>query len=203
MHAQALKKTKMNLPSFSLAFGKVVLLFLFSVDAHAHHVLGRPAYSLNEDSNTPPAMQVESQIGEYYVTYMVFPAFPLPKKPGRLNLYASRVDNGQPFQGEVTFKILDDSFFNKKEELLGVQAVDDNVFRQGFEFQQAGNYIVRAEFQSGGEPYQIDFPLQIGNPAPLGPIGLSVTVILIVLLAVNLIQRKKLVSSKIRSANTT
>ncbi len=36
--------------------------------AAAHHVLGRPAYSLNEDSNTPPAMQAEIQIGDYLVT---------------------------------------------------------------------------------------------------------------------------------------
>jgi len=40
----------------------------------AHHVLGRPSYSLSEDSTTPPSMQVETQIGDYYVTYMAFPA---------------------------------------------------------------------------------------------------------------------------------
>ena len=32
------------------------VFWLSSLDAAvAHHVLGRPAYSLNEDSNTPPA----------------------------------------------------------------------------------------------------------------------------------------------------
>jgi hypothetical protein len=184
-----------------IIYGKVLLLLLSILDANAHHVLGRPSYSLNEDSTTPPGMQVETQIGEYFVTYMVFPAFPGPNKPGRLNLYASRIDNGKPFQGEVSFKVLEDSWFNADEELLGVQPVDDNVFRQGFEFQQEGNYIIRAEFESAGEPYQIDFPLRIGNPAPLGPIGLSVTIIIFVLVAVSLIQRKQLVSSKIRSAH--
>jgi hypothetical protein len=187
--------------SFVFSSIKILLLFLCAFNAQAHHVLGRPSYSLNEDSTTPPSMQVETQIGEYYVTYMVFPAFPAPNKPGRVNLYASRIDNGEPFQGDVTFKVLDDSFFSNDEELLGVQPVDDNVFRQGFEFQQAGDYIVRAEFESGGEPYQIDFPLQIGQPAALGPIGLSVTIIVVVLVLVNLIQRKRLVSSKIRSAH--
>jgi hypothetical protein len=181
----------------------LIMLFICVLDTQAHHVLGRPSYSLNEDSTTPPSMQVETQIGEYYVTYMVFPAFPEPDKPGRVNLYASRIDNGEPFQGEVSFKVLDDSIFSNDEELLGVQPVDDNVFRQGFEFQQAGDYIVRAEFESGGEPYLIDFPLQIGQPAAIGPIGLSVTVIVVVLVLVNLIQRKRLVSSKIRSAHDT
>lgn len=49
-----------------------------AIPAYAHHVLGRPAYSLNEDSNTPPSMQVETQIGDYLVNMMVFPAFPKP-----------------------------------------------------------------------------------------------------------------------------
>ena len=128
------------------------ILIVSWVPSHAHHVLGRPAYSLNEDSNTPPSMQVETQIGDYFVTYMAFPAFPRPQEPGRVNLYASRIDDGLPFQGEVTFKVRDDSWFNNDEELLGVQPPDDNVYRQGFIFQQEGNYIVTAEFESVNQP---------------------------------------------------
>jgi len=176
-------------------------VLLVCLQAQAHHVLGRPSYSLNEDSTTPPSMQVETQIGDYYVTYMAFPAFPSPNEPGRVNLYASRIDNGAPFQGTVTFKVRDDAWFSDKEELLGVQDVDDNVFRQGFEFNKAGNYIVRAEFESGGVPYQIDFPLRIGEPSSFGPLGIAITIILFVLFGVNIVQRKKLVNAKIRSAH--
>lgn len=167
----------------------------------AHHVLGRPSYSLNEDSTTPPSMQVETQVGGYYVTYMAFPAFPSPNEPGRVNLYASRIDNGKPFQGKVTFKVRDDNWFSNKEEVLGIQDVDDNVFRQGFEFSKAGDYIIRAEFNSDDEPYQIDFPLQIGDTSSLGPLGMTVTIILIVLFGVNIAQRKKLKLAKIKSAH--
>lgn len=177
----------------------VVLIIVLSVPVQAHHVLGRPSYSLNEDSTTPPSMQVETQIGDYYVTYMVFPAFPSPNQPGRVNLYASRIDNGRPFDGEVAFKVRDDSLFNDDEELLGVQLPDDNVFRQGFEFREAGNFIVRAEFEAGGEPYQIDFPLQIGEPARWGPLGLTVAAIMLLLITVNFVQRNRLITDKIRS----
>ena len=177
----------------------LVLIIVLAVPVQAHHVLGRPSYSLNEDSTTPPSMQVETQIGDYYVTYMVFPAFPSPNQPGRVNLYASRIDNGRPFDGEVAFKVRDDSLFNDDEELLGVQLPDDNVFRQGFEFREAGNFIVRAEFESGGEPYQIDFPLQIGEPARWGPLGLTVAAIMVLLITVNFVQRNRLISDKIRS----
>lgn len=173
--------------------------------ALAHHVLGRPSYSLNEDSNTPPSLQAEVEIGDYFVTYMVFPAFPKPGEPGRVNLYATRLDNGAPFQGDVTFKVRDGSLQSwvsaRHEETLGTQPVDDNVFRQGFLFQETGDYIITAEFESGGEPYAIDFPLRIGAPAGIGPIGLAVAAVVIALLMISLIQRRRAMIGKLRGAH--
>jgi len=170
--------------------------------AYAHHVLGRPSYSLGEDSNTPPSMQVETQIGKFYVTYMAFPAFPQPNEAGRVNLYASRIENGEPFQGEVTFKVRDDSWFSSAEETLGVQPVDDSVFRQGFIFKEAGNFIITAEFEADGEPYIIDFPLQIGETQSVMPIAVTVVVLIVVLLLVSVLQRKRLLREKVRKARS-
>jgi hypothetical protein len=172
-------------------FTFIGLICLCSLPVYAHHVLGRPAYSLSSDSNTPPSLQVETQIGDYFVTYMAFPAFPKPNEQGRVNLYASRIDNGAPFDGSVRFKVRDDSWFSTNQEILGTQKIDDNVYRQGFLFSKEGNYIITAEFESGGEPYSIDFPLRIGDPASVGPIGLTLAILVVVLVLVNVIQRKR------------
>ncbi len=169
--------------------------------AWAHHVLGRPAYSLNEDSNTPPAMQLEVQIGDYFVTSMVFPAFPRAGEPARVNLYAKRLDNGKPYDGKVAFYVQDDKWFADEPELLGVQPPDDNVYRQGMVFKADGAYIITARFEADGQPYVIDFPLRIGNPAPIGPLGLTIGAIFFVLVAVSLIQRKRLQRMRIRQAH--
>ncbi len=178
----------------------IFLSLIISTQVTAHHVLGRPAYSLNEDSNTPPSMQVETQIGDYYVTYMVFPAFPKPGENGRVNVYASRIDNGDTFQGEMTFSVRNDSWFeDKNEETIGTQQVYDGVFRQGFLFKDKGNYIITAKFTSGGEPYSIDFPLQIGESSSMGPVGVALAVIVLALITVNIVQRKRLMREKIRN----
>ncbi len=191
----------------NLLFALLVTAFWLSpVDpAVAHHVLGRPAYSLNEDSNTPPAMQAEVRIGDYLVTYMVYPAFPRPKQPGRINLYASRIDDGKPYDGKVTFMVRNDSWLSwfgvgDAGDKLGRQPPDDNVFRQGYLFDQAGDYIISAEFQADGELYVIDFPLRIGEPAPIGPLGLAVGVLMAVLVTVNVAQRRRAMTGKIRGA---
>ena len=134
------------------------------------------------------------------MTYMAFPAFPKPNQQGRVNLYASRIDNGLPFDGKVTFKVRDDSWFANKEEVLGVQDIDEVVYRQGFIFKKEGDYIITAKFESGNEPYEIDFPLRIGEPAPVGPIGITVAILIIILVAVNILQRKRRFSLKAKRA---
>ena len=161
-------------------------------EAQAHHVLGRPSYSLGDESNTPPSLEVETQVGDYYITYMAFPAFPKPNEAGRVNLYAKRIDNGKSFAGRVTFKIMDDNWFKSDSETIGTQSPDDSVFRQGFVISKAGDYIIRAEFEAGGAPYVIDFPLRIGEPLPVGPLGITVIVIVVILLTVNITQRRRL-----------
>jgi len=173
---------------------------LFPQPSAAHHVLGRPAYSLNEDSNTPPSMAVETQIGDYFITYMIFPAFPKPGERGRINLYATRIDNGAILNSEVTFSVRDDDWFSdeKDSESIGSQIIDDGVYRQGFVFNQRGSYIIRATFLDDGVPYEIDFPLQIGNASAFGPVGITVTLLLAILFGVNLLQRKRIARLKIR-----
>lgn len=176
-----------------------ILALLLSANAFAHHVLGRPAYSLNEDSNTPPSMQVETQIGKYFVTYMIFPAFPKPGEKGRINIYASRIDSGDTLASPITFLVRDGGWFaDKTEEVLGTQDVYDGVYRQGFVFKEDGSYIISAKFEADGEPYNIDFPLQIGESSSMLPIGIALGSIVLVLVAVNIVQRKRLMREKIR-----
>ena len=174
--------------------------------AAAHHVLGRPAYSLNEDSNTPPSLQAEVRVGGYIVTYSLYPDFQKHEQPGRISLYASRINDGSPFQGKVAFRARPDTWFSwlgigVNGKKLGDQPADDNVFRQGYVFHEAGDYIIAAEFQVNGEPYIVEFPLRIGDPAPVGPIGLAVGAVLIVLLSISVIQRRRSMTGKIRTAH--
>ena len=178
----------------------LLMTVFISGQALAHHVLGRPAYSLNEDSNTPPSMQVETQIGHYFVTYMVYPAFPKPGERGRVNVYASRIDNGDSYDGEMSFHVRNDVFFGEQnKEALGTQLIDDGVYRQGFEFKDNGAYIITASFESDGEPYTIDFPLQVGESSGMGPVLIALAFIVFILISVNVVQRRRLMREKIRS----
>ncbi|MCP4186930.1 MAG: hypothetical protein GY763_04915 [Gammaproteobacteria bacterium] len=177
-----------------------IVTVLISAQAVSHHVLGRPAYSLNENSNTPPSMNIETQIGNYFVTAMVFPAFPKPNEAGRVHFYATHLDSGEPLNTDVIFRVKDNGWFSNHEEKLGAQVLDDSVYRQGFIFQQQGDYIITAEFVADNQPYTIDFPMTVGNPAPVGPLGIAITIIVFILMAVSIVQRKRLIRARIQNA---
>ncbi|NKB58126.1 MAG: hypothetical protein GKS00_17515 [Alphaproteobacteria bacterium] len=169
--------------------------------ASAHHVLGRPSYGLNEDSNTPPAVQGETHLGSVTATYMVFPAFPKPEEPGRINLYLKQDRSDVPFEGKVTFKIRSNSWlswlWNDEEEItLGTQLQDDSVFRQVFVFPKEGEYIISAEFEADGLPYNVEFPLRIGA---LMPMDFILGFALLVLVGFVVIQRRRSMTGKIRN----
>jgi hypothetical protein len=180
----------------------LILLFsnLLSAVVNAHHILGRPAYSLNEDSNTPPSMNLETQIGRYFITAMVYPAFPKPGESGRINFYATHLDNKEALNTDVVFTVRDDSWFKSENETLGAQVLDDNVYRQGFVFSHEGDYIITAKFQAEDEPYSIDFPLRVGNPFPIGLLGSIIGFVLLVLIGVSIFQRKGLARAQLQLA---
>jgi hypothetical protein len=193
----------MNVRFFKLSCAALVaVLSLLAADfASAHHVLGRPSYALNEDSNTPPAVQGEAEIGDFIVTYMVFPAFPRPGEPGRINFYIKSHKDQTPFQGKVTFEIREATwlpwlFGDGHTTILGTQPPDDNVFRQGITYPEEGEYAVFAIFESGGEPYIVEFPLRIGTPMPMSYLF---ALGLLALLGFVVIQRRRTMTGKLRT----
>jgi hypothetical protein len=179
----------------------VVTVVALQSAALAHDVPGQPSHVLSDDPDAPPSVQVETHIGPYHVILMATPASPKPGERGTLILDAARIDDGQPFIGKVTFKALDDSVFSGGEELIGVQYVRDDVYRQGFLFREAGDYRIRAEFEPGGEPFTVELPLTIGTPSRIGTIGAVGFTLLVALVAVNLMQRRRL--QRVRTATSS
>ncbi len=172
--------------------------------AQAHHILGRPAYSLNEDSNTPPSMQAELVIGSYQLTYMIYPAFPNPGDTGRVSLYIVNTEDDTPFDGKVAFTVREVPFLSwlgvsGHSNRLGVQPPDDRVYRQIFTIPEAGDYMISAAFEVEGEHYVVDFPLRVGIPPAVGPFALGAGGLLVGLILIAVLRRRKSMTAKIRT----
>lgn len=175
-----------------LLCGLVVALFLtVSGPSWAHHVLGRPAYGLSGDGTTPSAAQMETQVGNYFVTMMAYPGIIRPGEPGRIKLYAMHMDSGERLDVVVTFQVRDDSWLPGDAETLGTQNAVDLVYTQDFMFRDAGDYLISAVFEAGGEPYRVDFPLRVGTPVPWAPLVFAGLVIAAALGGAGVVQRRR------------
>ena len=166
----------------------VVIGLLAPFGASAHHVLGRPAYQLNEDSNTPSSIQGEAQIGDFSTTYMVFPAFPRPHEPGRISFYATNGKTGQAYNGKTEFHIRERPWYDwlfptSTFVKLGTQKIDDKVYRQAFQFEQAGSYMISIRFDGTSGPNELEFPLTVGHPPGVDFISILAGVLLLILVA--------------------
>ena len=192
-----------TVPVAALVLGSIFWV-LVAGPAVAHHILGRPAYGLNEDSNTPSSIQGEAQVKDYMITFMVFPAFPKPEEPGRVHLYVKRIDNGTPFKGKVTFSVQKESFLpghSDHGQKLGVQPPDDSVFRQSFQFHEAGDYLITAEFEADNKPYHIEFSVRVGAPPLLGTWEIIFGLMFLLIVGISLVQRRRTMTGKIKSAH--
>lgn len=198
-----------GLPKLSRALALFAALFMAAfaaLPATAHHILGRPSYSLNEDSNTPSSLQGEVLLGDYSINYSVYPAFPRPNVPGRVHVHVAKTADGTPFDGVVEFFVREDGLLNyvglgEDFEKMGSQRMDDGVYRQPYSFLKNGKYTISVRFEAGGQPYIIDFPLRVGPPPVVGPIGVTVAVIVALLLFVSLVQRRRAMTGKVRAAH--
>jgi hypothetical protein len=191
-------------PAISCLLIAFFTILELSGGAGAHHILGRPAYNLNEDSNTPPNMQAELVIGEFRLSYMIYPAFPKPGDTGRVSLYIVGAENGTPYDGKVTFRVREMPLLPwlgraGHASRLGVQSPDDNVYRQIFTIPKAGDYLISATFQAGGEPYVVEFPLRVGPPPLAGPLALGAGGFLAALILIAVLRRRKSMTAKIRA----
>lgn len=182
------------------------LTLLVSFGAGAHHVLGRPAYQLNEDSNTPPSIQGEAQVGDFSTTYMVYPAFPRPHEPGRISFYATNAKTGEAHDGEVVFSIRQRHWYDwlgldLEYVELGTQKIDDKVYRQAFQFEQAGDYMISIQFIGAGEKHTLDFPLTVGHPPGVDFTSVLIGIVLLLFVAaVMIVHRRRAMTGHLRAA---
>ncbi|MEO5376558.1 MAG: hypothetical protein H7832_02040 [Magnetococcus sp. DMHC-6] len=163
---------------FILLFIVMLQLLVGLSPALAHHILGRPAYHFGEDSSTPPSISLETQIGQYVVNVMVFPAFPKPGEESRIKFYAIHLKTKETLSVPIQFLIRDDVWFgDKRLESLGEQRPIDGIYRQSVIFKEEANYILTAQFEALNEPYTIDIPLTIGNPTSSWPLFIAAGVV--------------------------
>lgn len=135
--------------------------------AAAHHILGIPHYAYDESYPQAPVITYSVVAGPYLVKVTGYPGKPSPGELAQVHAYVTRVDDpSELFRGPIDARL-------ERDGLLGPSVVwgpsaarfEENLHKLAPRFGEEGRYRLRLELDLEGQPYEIDFPLVVGQPA--------------------------------------
>lgn len=144
-----------------------VLVLALTGVAAAHHILGVPHYAYDESYPQAPVITYSVLAGPYQVKVTGYPGRPAPGELAQVHAYVTRLDDPSAvFAGAVEARL-------ERDGLLGPSVVwgpsptrfESNLHKLAPRFGAEGRYRLRLEMQLEGQPYEIDFPLVVGEPA--------------------------------------
>lgn len=144
----------------------VFILSVFPAVVFSHHILGIPHYAYDEDYPQAPVLTYLVNAGPHEVRMTGYPGKPVPGELCSLHVYINRIDNGEPFAGQVTLTAMKDNLIGEDTVVYGPVAaeIDQSVFKFYPRFETEANFVVRIEFEAEGEPWTIDLPMVAGEP---------------------------------------
>jgi hypothetical protein len=134
--------------------------------AHAHHIMGIPHYSYDEAYPQAPVITYAIEAGPYVVNLTGYPGRPAPHELAEVHAYVRRAsDDSDVFSGPINARVERDGLFGPQVVWGPVETrFEENLHKLAPTFGEAGNYRVRLEMMLEGQPYELDFPMVVGEP---------------------------------------
>lgn len=162
-------------------------LGLLALAATGHHIMGVPHYAYDESYPQAPVITYAVEAGPYLIKVTGYPGRPAPGELAEVHAYIVRVeDASQVFAGDIEARVEHDGLFGPSV-VWGPRPTrfEENLHKLSPQFGEAGNYRIRLEMELEGQPYEIDFPLVVGDPAnPASVLALWGGAVLFLLVAV-------------------
>lgn len=189
-------RTTLHVPIVPAVLAVAVFLLVSLPHACAHHILGIPHYSYDEQYPQAPVLTYLVDAGPLEVRMTGYPGKPKPGERCTLNVYIQRKDDGSLFEGKVTGSVLRRTIGTDRVVYGPVVAdLEDAVYKFYPHFEVEANYLFRIEFEIENAPWIIDLPMVAGEPgspwAVLGGALGAVALFLIVIRAIRIKVRRR------------
>ena len=175
----------------------LVLLIVLATAAPAHHILGIPHYAYDESYPQAPVITYAVVAGPYVLKVTGYPGKPAPFERSEIHAYVFREsDESDVYSGPIHARL-------ERDSLMGPEVVwgpidtrfEENLHKLTPTFGDEGNYRVRFELELEGQPYEIDFPMVVGDPPSPAATLLSwlggLVALVVVVRAIHIKQRRR------------
>jgi len=156
----------MRIARFSIGLLAGVVALLLASVAAAHHIMGIPHYAYDESYPQAPVITYAVEAGPYLVKVTGYPGKPGPGELAQVHAYVVRTDDPAAiYSGPIEARL-------ERDGLTGPSVVwgprstrfEENLHKLAPQFGDEGHYRIRLEMDLEGQPYEIDFPIVVGEP---------------------------------------
>ncbi len=132
----------------------------------AHHIMGIPHYAYDKNYPQAPVITYKVAAGPYIVELTGYPGKPIPGEMAQMHAYMYRKNDKSDVYGGKILARVDRERFGKRETVFGPISTrfEEKLHKFSPVYKEAGKYIVRFEMTVEGQPFQIDFPILVGDP---------------------------------------
>ena len=145
----------------------ILSMLVLSRAPQAHHIMGIPHYAYSEDYPQAPVITYKVAAGPYILQLTGYPGRPIPHELTQMNAYIyNKANKADVFPGPLQAMVYQESM-GKREVVFGPVPArfEEKMHKFSPIYGDAGKYIVRMEMQIEGQPYQVDMPILVGDPA--------------------------------------
>ncbi|MFQ5505951.1 MAG: hypothetical protein ACE5F1_14320 [Planctomycetota bacterium] len=157
-----------------------------------HHIMGIPHYAYDKNYPQAPVITYKVAAGPYILELTGYPGKPAPKELTQMHAYVYRKNRkSDVFKGPIKASVFRKGL-GTKELVFGPVGTrfEEKLHKFSPVYGEAGNYMVRMEMQIEGQPYEIEFPLVVGDPKsallPLLSWALALALLVIVIRAMKI-----------------
>ena len=163
-----------------------LLILLWPQDAGAHHILGLPHYSYQENYPQVPTLEYPAVSGPYDILMTSYPGKPTPGEAANVAFYVKNRDTGEPYDRPLTVRVLRTYTFGSNSELVPATKVRpfDKTHKLTVTFPDDGEFVVELSLQVEGQLEVIPFLLVAGEPTSAMSVLIAVGVGLVVFFVV-------------------
>ena len=132
----------------------------------AHHIMGIPHYSYDKHYPQAPVITYKVGAGPYILELTGYPGKPIPGELSQMHAYVyKKADKAQVFGGKIEASVTRDGVAGRKTIFGPVRTrFEEKLHKFSPVYAEAGKYHVRLEMMLEGRPYEIDFPILVGDP---------------------------------------
>ncbi len=178
--------------------------------ALAHHIMGVPHYSYDENYPQAPVLKLVDTVGDWQLQLTGYPGNPVPGEPTELHVYVVRELDRAVYDLPVSVTIRQQHLGGSRETIFGPADArrSENVFKFYPTYPEEGHYEVTIGFEDGAEGIStLTFPLVVGEPGspwvPVALFGGGLVLLLLVVRAIKIKQARRARAAARREGGTS